>query len=261
VPDVGVRGFKAALAWLEYRCFFHPQYLAQVRRVLASTSSLPQRPRLLDVGCGRGLRLLAFRERGFEVRGLDFQPEVVAYVQKRFGFPVVCAPVEEMALHFPAGSFDIVTAFYVLEHVVDVRAVLAGCYEMLRPGGWLAAAVPLVDSLQARIFRGRWAQVTEAPRHVSLPTREGMRRVCAVAGFEEVTVRPDAVLGCAGIFGLSLFPQASTTSVYGAARLWAVASRLLAAACALAALPWCLFENQVAGRPALGLVFARKPGA
>src|SRR5262249_8513726 len=177
----------------------------------------------------------------------------------RFGIPVACAGVEGLAQHFAVASFDLVTAFYVIEHVVDVQAVLRSCFDLLRPGGWLVAAVPLVDSFQARTFGRRWMNVKEAPRPVSLPTHEGMHLACSRVGFDRVTIRPDAVLTCAGIIGLSVVPGAATTSVYGGGRLRALASRLLGWVIAGLAAPLVLVENYVVRRPAHGIVFAHKP--
>jgi SAM-dependent methyltransferase len=261
VPEMGQEStLKRTLAGLEYRFFFKPQYAAQVRRILRGAPGLPPRPRLLDVGCGRGLRLLAFRDRGCDVHGLDFQPEVVDYVQKHFGIPVACAGVENLDRHFAPASFDLVTAFYVVEHVVDVAEVLRTCFRLLRPGGWFVAAVPMVDSVQARVFRSHWMNVTEAPRHVSLPSHRGLHEVCARVGYDRVSIQPDSTLTCAGIIGLSVFPQAATTAVYGGSRARAVANRLLGGLVALTAVPWVLAENYLIRRPAHGMVFAHKPG-
>lgn len=260
-PELGQESaVKRLLARLEYRLFFQPQYEAQARRVFRGIlwERMPER-RLLDVGCGRGLRLLAFRRHGFEVQGVDFQPEVVAYVTNQLGIRAVCTDVAGLPQSFPRASFDLITAFYLLEHVTDVAATLSSCLQLLKPGGWFVGAVPLVDSLQARLFQERWMNVTEAPRHLSLPSQEGIKRVCRRVGFDKVAIRPDSAFACAAIVGLSLVPGAATTHLYGGASPRRALARLLAGAVTVLSVPWCLVDNHLRRRPALGMVFAQRP--
>jgi SAM-dependent methyltransferase len=252
--------FRRGLARLEYRWFYQWQYEAQARQVLGVThnSDRPGR-RLLDVGCGRGMRLLAFQRHGFTVHGMDFQAEAVAYVQDSLGIPAVCTDVENLSHCFPPESFDVITSFYVLEHVPDVTALVTCCRNLLRPGGWMVLAVPYIDSVQAGWLRGRWSTVTEAPRHLSIPSRQAMKHLCHRAGFDPVLLRPDSIFMCAGVLGLSLVPGSATTHVYGGGRLRALASRFLGAGVTALALPWCWLENHLFRQPAIGMVFARKP--
>lgn len=262
-PELAQQGLASRLVgWLEHRWFFSFQYAAQVRRVLRWTGwPSGQGKRMLDVGCGRGLRLLAFRRHGFEVQGVDFQPEAVDYLQQRLAIPAVCAAAGDLVSYFPAASFDLITAFYVLEHLSDVQSAVEACYHLLRPGGWLAAAVPLVDCVQGRLFRSRWPNASEAPRHLSLPSQEGIRRVFVRAGFEKIAVVPDAVLTCAGLVALSVVPGAATTHVYGSRRGGAMLRRLAGGLITLLALPGCLVENHLLRRPPLGIVLGHRPKA
>lgn len=245
------------------RAFFALLYEGQVRAILRAAgirSGAGQR--LLDVGCGRGLRLQAFQRRGFEVQGMDFQPEVVADVQERLGIEAVCTSVDGIRASFAAESFDMVTAFYVAEHVLDVQALLQDCRALLRPGGWLVCAVPLVDGLQARLFGARWQNVTEAPRHLSLPSRAGILGRVRAAGFASVTLLPDSVVSRAGSVGLSLVPRAAVTYVYGGGGRWlAMGRRLLAGALAALAVPLVVLDDGLLRRPSLGIVLAQRPRA
>lgn len=248
------------LALLEYRLYFGPQYEAQARRVLRGVGWRDGRGRrLLDVGCGRGLRLVAFRRHGFDVQGIDLQPDVVEHVRKELDIPAVCGDVQDLSSCVPSQSFDLITAFFVLEHVTDVAAVLESCFQALRPGGWFVGAVPFVDSLQAGLFKGRWINATEAPRHVSLPTWAGMERVCLRTGFDRVSLYPDSTLNCAGQVGISLFPGGTITHFYGGGRLRAFVQRMLAGSATILSVPFCAVENYVVRRPSLGMVFAHRP--
>jgi SAM-dependent methyltransferase len=190
---------------------------------------------------------------------MDLQAEVVEYLRTELDIPAVCADVHELAKCFTPCSFDLITAFYVLEHVPSVAAVLENCFRLLRPGGWFVGAVPLIDGLQAKLFKGRWINATEAPRHLSLPTWAGMKRVCLRTGYDRITLHPDATLNCAAQVGMSLFPGCTTTHFYGGGRLGALAQRMLAGSATILSIPFSAMENHVVRRPSLGMVFAHKP--
>jgi SAM-dependent methyltransferase len=251
---------KQLLANLEHRLFFGPQYREQVRRVLETCGRSPRGRTLLDVGCGRGLRLTELKRAGFRPTGLDFQADAVRYIRDTLKIPAEVGGTDDLPKLFPPASFDVVTAFYLLEHVRDVRRVMADCLGALKPGGWFVAAVPLADSLQARLFGKRWIHVTEAPRHLSLPTRAGLRTAAEAAGFEAIHFRPDAMLNAAGPAASSIVSGATLTHVYGGGKWIAIAKRLFGGALTFAALPLCMLEHAACGRMSHGILFARKPG-
>jgi SAM-dependent methyltransferase len=253
---------RRLLVQLEYRCFYRPQYRAQARQVLRGIGWQGERGlRLLDVGCGRGLRLTAFRDRGFHVQGVDLQPEVVEYVRRELAIDAAVGGIDSLDTLFQPESFDLITAFYLLEHVPDVYQVLDRCRRLLRPGGWLVGVVPICDGLQARLFGSRWIHVREAPRHLSLPAARGLMRVAERAGYGDVTIRPDALLNCAGIVGGSLLPGSDLTATYGGGpgRWWALVKRLLGGGLTVGAIPLCLLENHILRQTSHGMLFARRP--
>lgn len=256
----GTSRFKKLLSKAEYHLYFKPQYTAQVRRVMRACGwKNGHGKKLLDVGCGRGLRLLEFRKLGFDVHGLDVQPDVVRYLNDDLKIPAKCADVSAMNRMYEPGSFDLITTYFLIEHIPDVREAFAAMYDLLKPGGWVAAAVPLVDCVQAKVFGRKWINVREAPRHLSLPTQKGIDLACRSAGFENVSILPDSALNCAGQIASSLIPGATLTHVYGQNRIVPLLARAVGAGVMLASVPWCFFENSVLGRVSLGVALAQKP--
>jgi SAM-dependent methyltransferase len=150
--------------------FFSRLHRRQVASLLQETR-LPRGGQVLDIGCGTGERIREFQRRGYVATGLDFDAEAVRLARSRLNLPVHCADLADLAQLEFSPNVALVTAFYVLEHVVDVRAVMADILGLLSPGGWFVAAVPLADSWQARYFGRRWSQISEAPRHVTIPSR------------------------------------------------------------------------------------------
>jgi len=185
---------KERIAGLEEKFFFQPQYQSQHRTMSRVMGPPVPGARLLDVGCGVGERLESFGRLGYEVHGLDFLPAAVEHLRARLGIDATCGDIDELDQLFPESSFDVVTAFQVVEHVHDARALLARCFRVLRPRGWFVATIPMGDSLQASWLGARWCGVREAPRHLNLPSHEGLRRACRQLGFDRVEIRSDSLL-------------------------------------------------------------------
>lgn len=97
--------------------------------------------RLLDAGCGVGYFLERARSAGYQVAGLDPNPEAVAGANSR-GLEVFLGSLEEFAKTVPPESFDVVTLFDVLEHFDDPREMVRAAVSLLKPGGGLVVTTP-----------------------------------------------------------------------------------------------------------------------
>lgn len=104
-------------------------------------------PRLLDVGTGTGA-LLQHLERFGEVLAVDVDTEAVRFSHLRGATNVRL--YDGTTLPFEDASFDVVTAFDVIEHVPDDAVVLAEMFRVLRPGGTLMIMVPAFPFLWGR---------------------------------------------------------------------------------------------------------------
>jgi len=98
-----------------------------------------RQPRLLDLGCGTGL-FIREQSQDKSAFGLDFSREALEFSRTRGVSRLVCADSQE--LPFAAESFDIVTAFDLIEHVERDDQLIAEAHRVLRPGGVMLIAVP-----------------------------------------------------------------------------------------------------------------------
>lgn len=99
----------------------------------------PRRPKLLDLGCGTGL-FLQRRRADCEAYGIDLSPQALGYCRRR-GIRTV-ALADATTLPLKDESFDIVTAFDLIEHLADDHALVREIRRVLRPGGFLLTTVP-----------------------------------------------------------------------------------------------------------------------
>ena len=108
-------------------------------------AALPDTARVLDVGCGPGTITvdLAARVPGGQVVGVDQAPDVLAVARQeavRQGRPNVGFGVgNAYHLAFGDGTFDVVHAHQVLQHLPDPVGALAEMRRVCRAGGLVAA--------------------------------------------------------------------------------------------------------------------------
>ncbi len=135
--------------------------------------------RWLDFGCGLGGLLRYGRSLGYDVSGFD-EGFAAAEVEKA-GLPIL-TPEQ---LQEQRGTFDVVTAIEVVEHVVDPSEVFATLGAMLRPGGLL-----FLTTGNARPYREKLSswQYVRPDIHISFYEPETLERCMRDAGL--VPARP-----------------------------------------------------------------------
>ncbi len=145
----------------------------------------------LDVGSGTGEVLAASRARGWATQGVE--PEATAAEMARDrGLDVKVAALEESGL--PERSFDVVTAFHVLEHIPDTRTFLRAMSTWARPGGFVVIEVPNFDGLLRRRRGVDWSGLR--PReHIVHFSPKTLRRAFKLSGIEPVLARTPVYLG------------------------------------------------------------------
>ncbi|MEZ6143250.1 MAG: class I SAM-dependent methyltransferase [Zavarzinella sp.] len=251
---------RQLLSKLEYTCFFLPQYEGQARAILRQTGLL-YRPdaTMLDVGCGSGLRLKSYQNLGLKVTGMDFEQSAVDYVASTLKIPAVCTDIPGLRNSFRPNSFDLITAFQVIEHVPDIHEFLETIHLLLRPGGWAVITTPLIDGANAHMFGNRWVAATEIPRHLSLASQKGLTGALHRNSFLDINLQADTLWMNAGCFGLSAVPGAATTHFHSGGKLSAIAKRAAGAMAAFAGIPYCWVESRIWQKPSIGMVYGRKP--
>jgi len=146
------------------------------RRLGFVAASVPDKcgRRLLDIGCGDGSFLLAARKVGWDVLGTELNP----WPARDTGLDVR----ESIDQFSASASFDCITMWHTLEHMLDILSMLLNIARLLKPGGKLIVAVPDFGGLQARIFGPKWLHA-DVPRHLYHFDAKALLHCLGTAGF------------------------------------------------------------------------------
>lgn len=144
--------------------------------VVSSLTAVNADTQWLDYGCGHGGLVRWARAHGLP-HAVGYETGWIADTARAAGIPILT----EDALPARDGTFDVVTAIEVLEHIPDPVAALTDMRRLLKPGGVL-----FVTTGNARPHRGRlpgWAYVVPEV-HVSFFEPETLATAMRRAGFE-----------------------------------------------------------------------------
>jgi 2-polyprenyl-3-methyl-5-hydroxy-6-metoxy-1,4-benzoquinol methylase len=141
-----------------------------------------ERPRYLDVGCSTGFVVEAARDAGWKAIGTDLNPSAVEFGLGR-QLDLRTVAIEDAS--FEPESFDAVSLFDVLEHLIDPLATLRTCARLLRPGGIVFLYVPNYDSA-SRLLMGKDAHFIWPTHHLNYYTPATIRDLLAREGLEAV---------------------------------------------------------------------------
>jgi 2-polyprenyl-3-methyl-5-hydroxy-6-metoxy-1,4-benzoquinol methylase len=113
--------------------------LKRAEWILKMIASLPlERPKILDLGCGRGW-FAGWLTRLGEVTGIDLSAEAIAGARSQFPkVNFIAADLYKYPL--PAGYFDVVVSQEVISHVEDQVEYVSRANHALRPGGYFIVA-------------------------------------------------------------------------------------------------------------------------
>lgn len=134
---------------------------------------------LLDIGCGDGTNMARFAAAGFEVSGIEPDPEARTKAS-RHGI-VHAGTAEDYEL--PAGKpFRYALMANSLEHVISPLDALKRVRERISPGGKLVIEVPNCASQGFRRYGPVWPW-TDLPRHLHFFTRRSLATALEHCGY------------------------------------------------------------------------------
>ena len=144
--------------------------------------------RVLDIGAGSGVFTAALADAGFEVVGVEVAEAAVRRARSAHSSLDFRLVDFDGPLPFDDGSFEVVWASEVIEHVADTARWLSEVRRVLAPGGRLLVTTPNHGRLLVALH-GVERYSEPLGDHLHLYTRRSLRTVLAEFGFGELDVR------------------------------------------------------------------------
>ena len=122
---------------------------------------------VLDYGCGTGSFLNMSKEHGLHIAGVEPAENARAIAKEQTGTDIA-SEIKNIK-----GSFDVITLWHVLEHVVHLNETVKHLKNRLNQNGTIFIAVPNLRSWDAKHYHQQWAAF-DVPRHLWHFSRETM---------------------------------------------------------------------------------------
>jgi SAM-dependent methyltransferase len=154
---------------------------------------VPQGARVLELGCSAGLMTAVMHERGHQVVGVEYDPQAAAHAAP-YTERIIVGDLEAEEVYREldqSGSFEVVMAADVLEHLRNPARCLRRALDYLAPGGRVILSIPNVahGDVRLSLLQGNFDYADSGlldRTHIQLFTRRSLSRLIQSVGLEAV---------------------------------------------------------------------------
>jgi len=127
-------------------------YRARIEQALSLLR--PPYDSILELGYGSGILLPSLCAIGNSVSGVDLQsdPEKINLCLEKVGVRCNLIQGDVADGYFEEGSFDLIVAISIFEHISNLAPVFERMHTLLRPSGQLLVGMPRVDRFMEKAF-------------------------------------------------------------------------------------------------------------
>lgn len=138
----------------------------------------------LDFGCGTGEFLNTLKQQGWKVEGVE--PSEIGRTKSS---ELTGQPIHSELQGISSSQFDIITAWHVIEHIPNLKEVIAQLAKQLKKDGTIFIAVPNYESADAQQYQEHWAGF-DVPRHLWHFSKSSMQKLLTSHGLTLAQVIP-----------------------------------------------------------------------
>ena len=161
---------------------FVKKYNIRRKVKLIDSLDLPGK-RLLDIGAGTGDFLLAAKNKGWIIEGVE--PSILARTNAYEKQIKLKEKIEDLQ----GAKFDVITLWHVLEHLPNLQNQITAITSLLNPSGFLIIAVPNFKSYDAKKYKTFWAAF-DVPRHIWHFSRKSIPLLFKKHNLQLVSTKP-----------------------------------------------------------------------
>ena len=163
---------------------YYPKAKSRLHRAMRIAMHLYRfawRGPVLDVGCGGGFQVEAFRRLGMRPTGLDISANSIEFARNTFSKnDFYCEKFEEFESRNK--KFSLIYSSEVIEHVIDIDLYMDFLLHNISDRGFVYITTPDIDSPLVPENILDW-DVFNPPRHVQFFQPENLRRLFEDRGF------------------------------------------------------------------------------
>jgi SAM-dependent methyltransferase len=165
-------------------------------------NKLPEKSKVLEVGCGDGFFLKALLDLNFTKNVFGIEPSSKMVLQAPLSLrSKIKINIFKSGL-FPKNSFDLILCFHTLDHMFDPKEFVRESHEMLKKGGYVVVVVHDTEGLSVKLF-GERSAIFDV-EHIYLFNKKTLRKIFADEGFKVIEVS-----SLVNIYPLSYWTQMS----------------------------------------------------
>lgn len=146
-----------------------------------------QKKKILDLGCRDGMLTEGFAQ-GNEVVGIDIDRKALELCRDRLGIETLWLDLND-EWPWESGSFDVIVACEIVEHLFVLEKFLENVVKTLKPGGLFVGSVPNAFRMRNRLKFLRGQEYETDPTHVRQFSYERLQKTLQ-ARFPKVEIIP-----------------------------------------------------------------------
>jgi 2-polyprenyl-3-methyl-5-hydroxy-6-metoxy-1,4-benzoquinol methylase len=175
--------FKPYIAQIPVHRKYFKKKIQDIKKIILPSN-------LLDIGCAMGILLEEARRVGVRATGIDISRDAVIYCRKK-KLDVLEGTLSSIGGKLHNNSFDVVTAFEIIEHERNPLEMMRRVHTLLKNDGIAVLTTPNHDSFWRKIM-GKWWVGYRHSEHVTFWDPTTLRELFQRAGFKNSTIRRDS---------------------------------------------------------------------
>jgi len=141
---------------------------------------------LLDVGCGTGDFLQVAQQNNWNISGIEPNEQARQIANRKTNNSVF--NINDLG-KFKNHSFDVITLWHVLEHLLNLEQQVLTLKTLLKENGTLIVAVPNHKSNDAKHYKNFWAAY-DVPRHLWHFNQDSISKLFGLQNMQVVKTKP-----------------------------------------------------------------------
>ena len=185
------RSYVKDKANIQKKMIWRLRLLAQAGQKLRK---IPQRYlQLLEIGSACGFFLELASKSGYKALGWEVSRSMARYANDR-GYPTETGDLAALYQKWRANpqKFDVIAAFYVIEHLKEPFSFWEMAQKMLRPGGFLALALPSTCGPDFYFNRKGWLAKHPTDHFVDYSPRS-LKRLGQIYSFRTLSIHSEGI--------------------------------------------------------------------